>query len=197
MRVFIIRHGETTGDVESRYGGWYDDDLSPKGIEQSRMLANHLRGRSIEVIFHSPLKRAEQTARILSKVLHIPLVVEPDIKERNNYGILTGLTKEEAHARFPDEVTKLQGYDHAVKGSEPYSSFKRRILRGFSKINSKSYKSIALVTHGGPIYCLVREVLKLGEFRRLGDCAYLEIEINLPRVKLLRMHNAELSDAKS
>lgn len=34
MKIYLVRHGETTGDVEDRYGGWYDDHLTDRGKEQ-------------------------------------------------------------------------------------------------------------------------------------------------------------------
>lgn len=34
MKIFLIRYGETTGDVEDRYGGWYDDHLTKRDLEK-------------------------------------------------------------------------------------------------------------------------------------------------------------------
>jgi broad specificity phosphatase PhoE len=62
MKIFFIRHGETTGDVENLYGGIYDDHLSPKGRDQAQRLAIVLKDKGIERIFSSPLIRAKETA---------------------------------------------------------------------------------------------------------------------------------------
>ena len=64
MKIFLIRHGETTGDIEDRYGGDYDDHLSEKGKQQSKELAEKLKNKGIELIFHSPRIRATETATI-------------------------------------------------------------------------------------------------------------------------------------
>ena len=51
MKIFLIRHGETTSDVEDRYGGDYDDHLTEKGEQQSEELAEILKDKNIQVIF--------------------------------------------------------------------------------------------------------------------------------------------------
>ncbi len=63
MHIIVIRHGQTTGDVEDRYGGAYDDALSPEGEAQVRQLAEELAGKGMQQIYTSPLQRAEQTAQ--------------------------------------------------------------------------------------------------------------------------------------
>ena len=74
MRLIFIRHGETTGDIEDRYGGAYDDLLSPCGEEQVRQLADELAASGIEKIFSSPLRRAQQTAQGLAKKVGCPIL---------------------------------------------------------------------------------------------------------------------------
>ncbi len=69
MKIYLVRHGETTGDVEDRFDGAYDDHLSPKGKQQSGKLVNKLENKNIEIIYHSPLIRATETAEILSEKL--------------------------------------------------------------------------------------------------------------------------------
>ena len=62
MKIYLIRHGQTTGDVEDRYGGAYDDDN--KRWQDSTELGDKLMIR-YSGPFCSPLKRAQQTAEIL------------------------------------------------------------------------------------------------------------------------------------
>ncbi|MBI4020340.1 MAG: histidine phosphatase family protein [Candidatus Aenigmarchaeota archaeon] len=51
MKIYLIRHGETTGDVEDRYGGDYDDHLTRKGKQQSINLSRRLSNKDVEIIF--------------------------------------------------------------------------------------------------------------------------------------------------
>ncbi|MBN1503185.1 histidine phosphatase family protein [Candidatus Woesearchaeota archaeon] len=195
MKIFLIRHGQTTGDIEDRYGGEYDDNLTDKGIMQSKKLANLLKDKGIEIIFHSPKKRAVQTAKIIGDILKAQYKAVDGIRERNCYGILSGLTKQEAKDKFPEEVAKLTTYfGHNVTDSEDYDSFKQRIIKNFDQLFSVNYKTISIVTHGGPIMCFVREVLKSGDFEYLGDCAYLELEKRENSISIIKLWNSKLKN---
>ena len=82
---------------------------------------------------------------------------------------------------------------HDVKNSEDYDSFKQRVISAFKSIMLNSeFDSIAIISHGGPISCFVREYLKLGEFEKLGDCAILELENKNNELTLISLDNAEL-----
>ena len=196
MKIYLIRHGETTGDVENRYGGDYDDHLSFKGKAQCAELAKKLKNKGIEIIYHSPKIRAKETAQILNKLLGVKLESVQDLRERNNYGILTGLVKSEAKEKYPKEAEKLEKSKiyHDVKSSEDYNSFKKRIINVFEKVSKNNYNVIAILTHGGPISCIIREALNLGEFEFLGDCAILEIEKTGPKLELIKLENASLKN---
>lgn len=195
MKIYLIRHGETTGDLEGRFGGDYDDHLSENGWKQVRELASKLEDKSIELIYHSPRIRAIQTAKKLEKTVKCPLRQVEDIRERNGYGILTGLTKIEAKERYPEEIEKLEkhGFYHDVTNSESYDDFKERVLRVFKSIlDDNNPKNIAIVSHGGIIRCFVKEYLRIGELVKLGDCAILELEYNSGKLEVINMHNAAL-----
>lgn len=175
MIIYLLRHGETTGDVEDRYGGDYDDHLSNKGLKQSENLSEKLDKKGIEVIYVSPRIRAIETAKIINKSLGVKLEVVDDLRERNNYGVLTGLTKSEAKTKHPKEVSELEkGIRHGVKGSEEYEPFKERVTRVFGDITKANQKTVAILTHGGVIRCIIREILTFGELEKLGDCAIIE-----------------------
>jgi broad specificity phosphatase PhoE len=195
MKIYLIRHGRTTGDDEDRYGGDYDDHLTEKGKQQSQGLADKLKGKGIEIIYHSSRIRATETSQILSKNLGLELKVVPDLRERNHYGVLTGLVKSEAKEKYPSEVQKLADnpLHHHVEESEAYSPFKERVTKAFVEVTSDdAYSTIAIISHGGPIKCIIREVLKAGELKDLNDCAILEIDRIDGRYKLVSMDGAEL-----
>jgi len=194
MIIYLIRHGETTGDIEDRYGGDYDDNLSLKGIKESKDLAKKLKKKSIQFIYVSPRVRAIETASIVNKVLNVRLSIFDDLRERNNYGILTGLIKSEAKKRYPEEVEELEkGHHHKVKNSENYERFKKRIVSAFKRITrDDKYSTIAIITHGGPIRCIVRDVLKKGELEEnLKDCAILTINKEKGKLSLLKLDGAK------
>jgi 2,3-bisphosphoglycerate-dependent phosphoglycerate mutase len=177
MKIFFIRHGETTGDVENLYGGDYDDHLSEKGKQQSLDLARNLSNKGIEVIYSSPLIRAQETSRALSNQLSCEIITIPDLKERNQYGILTGMNKNEAKEKFPKEVKLLKDKLNTIEKAESYENFIERLKEAFNDIVIENkYNCIAIVAHGGPFRVLFREILKWGEINNLGDCAFVELE---------------------
>ncbi len=182
MKIFFIRHGETTGDVEDRYGGDYDDHLTEKGREQSRQLAKQLKDRGVQLVLSSPLIRAKETAGILKETLGDWCVhaVRPEFRERNQYGILTGMTKAEAKEQHSEAVEALKDYKNTIDGAESYDDFAARIQQGFvglvSTMEHSPAKTIAVVWHGGPMRALFRSVLKYGELKEIGDCAFVELE---------------------
>jgi len=186
MKIYLIRHGESTSDVENRYGGDYDDYLTENGKAQARKLADELAGKGIEIIFLSPRHRAKETAQILKEKLKCELKFVDDIRERNNYGILTGMKKSEAKEKYPDQVELLKSTYNTVKDGESYEHFKGRIISSFNKIISSKYKTIAIVTHGGPIRCIFREILRLGEIKELKDCHVFELEKKREKLVLIR-----------
>jgi len=190
MKIFLIRHGQTTGDVEDRYGGDYDDHLTKLGKTQAKGLAKNLKNKKIEIIFHSPLIRAKETTKILNEELNVKTKELKELKERNNYGVLTGLEKSRAVKLHPEEVDKINKnkIHHDVKNSESYKEFKERINHVYTSLEKQNYNVIAVITHGGVISTIVREILKLGEFKKLGDCGYIEIDDK----KLVSLENAEL-----
>jgi len=171
MNIYLVRHGQTTGDLENRYGGDYDDHLTELGKQQSAEVAGKLASAGIEVIFCSPKIRAQETAQIISGVIPVPLQVIEDFRERNRYGVLTGLTKDEAAQKFPDQVELLSDEHSTVANGEDYESFGQRVRGALQTIDTGEYSTVAVVTHGGPIRYIFREILKKGEIE-IGDCAY-------------------------
>jgi len=179
MKILFIRHGETTGDVENRYGGDYDDHLSPKGQEQSKNLAEILKGKGIEVIFASPLIRAQETAQAVAGQAGCEVVAKQDLKERNQYGILTGMNKDEVKEKYSELVEALKDRLNTIEGAESYEDFSERIASEFNKIVKEGEEEkgvIAIVSHGGPFRVLFRDILKWGELKEIGDCAFVELE---------------------
>jgi broad specificity phosphatase PhoE len=190
MKIYLMRHGQTTGDLEDRYGGDYDDHLTDEGRKQAEELAQKLSGRNIEIIFHSPLLRAQETAHILVESLKIPKMEIESLRERNAYGILTGMVKAEAREKYPNQVELLKDPHNTVQGGEEYEVFRKRILGQFEKLANGNYQTIGVVTHGGPIYCFFREIVGEGELKHLGDCAIIELEYQTGQFELISMDSA-------
>lgn len=191
MKIYLIRHGQTTGDIEDRFGGDYDDHLTELGQAQAKELTIKLHDLGIERIYHSPRIRAVETARIVNETTGIPLKEDKDLRERNAYGILTGKIKSEAKEKYPKLIEELKNPKATIEGAEPYSEFKSRVTNVFNKLAQVEHDSIAIITHGGVISCFLREVIGR-ERKTLNDCAIIEVEVNGNNFTIVRSEGLEL-----
>ncbi len=175
MKLYLIRHGETTGDIEDRYGGAYDDHLTEKGENQLQTTAERLRGTAIDCIYHSPLNRAVESAHILNEVLGTELKVVDGLKERD-YGVLSGLTKAEAIERYPEAVAAHKDPANTDPGGEPQLDFIRRVQDAFATIHTAAKESVAIVAHGGSLKVILK-LLNQPLPETIGDGEIIEINI--------------------
>ncbi len=177
MHIYFIRHGQTTGDIEDRYGGDYDDHLTELGRKQAEELAEKLKDKGIEAILSSPLIRARETSEILAKRLECSVMVKQHLKERNMYGVLTGMKKEEAKKLHPELVELVKDRMHTVAGAETYEEFSNRIQLVVREMSRDTrYECLAVVFHAGPIKVLFRDIMKKGGIGDVGDCGFAECE---------------------
>lgn len=175
MRILLIRHGETTGDLEDRYGGWYDDHLTETGHAQLQKTATQLTGQPVEVIYTSTLIRAKESAAIINEVLDASVIELDDLRERN-YGVLGGLTKTEALEQMPGVVAAHQDPSTTDPEGEPQAVFIERVVAAFSDISSQDYELVVIVSHGGPIKAILRHLgLPLPD--SIGDGEIIEVTI--------------------
>src|SRR5438045_3881225 len=98
-RLYLIRHGEVEASYHRKFGGRLDMDLSDLGHEQSRALADYLKGVSFDAVYASPMKRVRQTLQpLLPHLKTVPVVIN-DLREVD-FGCWTGLGWEEVLDQF-------------------------------------------------------------------------------------------------
>ncbi|HEX5447849.1 MAG TPA: histidine phosphatase family protein [Candidatus Saccharimonadales bacterium] len=192
MLVYLVRHGQTTGDVQGRYGGDYDDHLTELGKRQSADAAKKLSVSAIEIIYCSPKIRAQETAGIIKEAINAPLVTVPGFRERNRYGALSGLTETEATQKYPDQVRMLNDEQKTIAGGEDYESFGQRIRDALKKIDTGEHQVVAIITHGGPIRYIFREFLKEDGIK-IGDCAFVKLKLENGKFAVLELDGIKLN----
>jgi 2,3-bisphosphoglycerate-dependent phosphoglycerate mutase len=106
IRLVLLRHGESTWNLENRFTGWTDVDLTSKGIEEAHEAGRLLRegGYTFDVAYTSLLKRAIRTLWITMDemdLMWIPVHRSWRLNERH-YGALQGLNKAETAAKYGD-----------------------------------------------------------------------------------------------
>ena len=136
MKLVLIRHGESAWNLENRFTGWKDVDLSPKGVEEAKAAGKSLKemGLVFDVAYTSYLKRAIKTLNIVLEEmdeLYIPVYKSWRLNERH-YGALQGLNKAETAKKYGDEQVHIwrRSFDVAPplidKNSEYYPKLDRR-----------------------------------------------------------------------
>jgi probable phosphoglycerate mutase len=161
--LLVVRHGETAWNVEGRIQGHRDSPLTPAGVAQARAVAERLRGERLSALFGSDLGRAVETARHVADATRLALRLHPGLRERA-YGVFEGLTWEEIERTWPEDFARARARDpeHVVPAGESAARFRERVLATLARIAASSAgKRIAIVTHGGVLDVLYREVRKL------------------------------------
>jgi len=106
-KLVLIRHGESTWNLENRFTGWTDVDLTDTGVEQAKQAGRLLKaeGYDFDVAYTSVLKRATRTLWHTLDELDrtwLPVVHSWRLNERH-YGGLQGLNKAETAKKYGDE----------------------------------------------------------------------------------------------
>jgi 2,3-bisphosphoglycerate-dependent phosphoglycerate mutase len=109
--LVLLRHGESAWNLENRFTGWTDVDLTPKGTQEAKEAARLLKegGYGFDVAFTSVLKRAIRTLWIVlddMDLMWIPVHRNWRLNERH-YGALQGLNKAETAAKYGDKQVKI------------------------------------------------------------------------------------------
>ena len=154
MKVFLIRHGSTAGNLEHRYVGKTDEELTQEAVQELRLV----RGRCPvpKMVFVSPLKRCCQTAGILFPEME--KVVLSDLRECDfgefEYRNYQELQRNADYQRWIDSGGTL-----AFPGGESREEFCDRCCRAFlegcRQAEEKSCESAAFVVHGGTIMAVL------------------------------------------
>lgn len=141
----MVRHGESQWNLENRFTGWTDVDLSPKGVEEAKRAGALLKkaGITYDWAFTSVLRRAIKTLHLLADEAGLAWVGESRswrLNERH-YGALQGLNKAETAKKYGDEQVRIwrrsfdvappmleDGDERSPRGEKMYSDIDRRVL---------------------------------------------------------------------
>jgi 2,3-bisphosphoglycerate-dependent phosphoglycerate mutase len=144
-QLLLVRHGETDWNAAGRLQGHTDRPLSDYGREQARRLADDLAGEEFDAIYASDLARARETAEIVGTQLNLPILLDPDLREKN-WGSWEGLTS-----------TERLAIDLVGESTEEHQ---RRMLDALGRIAAEHPDGRALVvTHGGSMRRVQTEAL--------------------------------------
>jgi len=160
-KLYLIRHGQSAGNAEGRFGGHGPTPLSDLGQEQAERTANLLVSEGIDVIYSSDLPRAIQTAAPLATKLHLEIKATPAFRERH-VGVLQGLTFDESKEQYPDDYYALvsRKVNHVISGGESYRQLLKRASNTLRNIlRDHKGQRIAIFSHTGVICFLSLDMM--------------------------------------
>ena len=165
--LVLLRHGQSQWNLENRFTGFHDIDLSPLGEEEAQDAGRRLKkaGIAFDRVFTSTLKRANRTAEIalgeagqgdLLKVM----VRHDDLRERD-YGDLTGLNKDETRSKFGEEQVHIwrRSYDVPPPGGECLKDVVEKRVRPYFEAEIKPLlekgENILIAAHGNSLRAML------------------------------------------
>jgi len=146
MKIFTVRHGQTTWNSEKRIQGQIDIPLDEAGIEQAHKLGKRLAGEQIEAVYTSDLLRAAQTAEIINSYVKTELVKTEALREIS-FGIFEG----RIYPEIADEIDRYRNANQAVPGGEHIDDFFRRVQDCISAAIAKHSGNLIFVGHHGTV----------------------------------------------
>lgn len=160
-RLYFVRHGQSAGNAEGRFGGHSPTPLSELGRHQAELTAQALSKEKISVIYSSDLFRAVETAKPLANLLNLEIYATPNFRERH-VGVLEGLTFDEARKEYPKDYYALvhRKLAHVITNGESYSQLLDRTTNFLYEILRDNYgQRIAIFSHTGTICFLTLYLL--------------------------------------
>jgi alpha-ribazole phosphatase len=158
VKLFLIRHGQTSWNVEGRYQGYHDIELNQVGIKQAKLAEKYLSRVEFANIYSSPLKRTLYTAETINGRRNLNIKVREDLKEMN-FGKWEGMKFADIDEKYhKDYHTWLEDpYNNRPTGGENFKEITERTTTEVGRIVSENAdgSSVAVITHGGVILSLL------------------------------------------
>lgn len=186
MRLILVRHGATDWNQQRRVQGLSNLGLNETGRGQAEALARALKDVKVDAIYASPLRRAQETARAISRFHQVEVVTLDGLKELD-VGEVDGLTYEEMMIRHSEFFTKWMADFTSVRlpGGGTVPELRDQCCAAIQEIVKKQQpviggkkcdegeKVVVAVTHFFPIMCIICNTLGLD----LSYCRRLRLDV--------------------
>jgi 2,3-bisphosphoglycerate-dependent phosphoglycerate mutase len=184
----LIRHGQSTYNLENRFTGNLDVPLTPLGEDEAREAGEKIHNLVFNRAYTSMLKRAQVSLSIILKEIHqtdIPIVMSAALDERM-YGSLQGLNKAETAAQYGDDQVEMWRRSYAVRppnGESLEDTFNRTVPYFKLEIEPKlkAHENILIVAHGNSLRALMMYLEHIDQ----EAIALLNIPTGTPRLYTL------------
>ncbi|MFD5433282.1 histidine phosphatase family protein [Kitasatospora sp. NPDC127067] len=196
-RIVFWRHGQTSWNLESRFQGTTDIELTGQGVLQAQRAARLLSGLRPDLLISSDLKRARRTAAELAEVTGLDVQHHEGLRE-TFAGSWQGLTNAEIRERFPEEYEAWAAGEPVRRGgggelaTEVADRSVPVVLEAVGKLPENG--TLVVVSHGGTIRTMLGRLLELEpsqweRFGGLSNCCWSVLGLGTRGWRLLE-HNA-------
>lgn len=162
-KVILIRHGQTVWNLEMKYQGHTDIELTARGLRQASLVAERLKEYEISAVYSSDLTRATKTAEYIANQYGLPVNISQDFRELC-FGEWEGLTYDGIQERWSGTMKELFQHpaDIRIPGGETFQELQERATHGLSQvIKQHAGQTVAIVSHGGTIRTLFCSILNI------------------------------------
>ena len=177
LNLYVVRHGQTDWNIQTRMQGRTDIPLNSTGIKQAQETALALKDIPIDFIISSPLKRALDTANYINFYKNVPILIDERIIERS-FGELEGKTKDDL-SNFHVTINELLDYslNYSIYNIENIHNLFMRTELFINEIkNTNADKNILISTHNGVAQTLDIILNKLPKTTNLLDVSFKNCE---------------------
>lgn len=162
MKIYLVRHGQSEGNLRDLWYGSTDLPLTDLGREQAREAGEKLREVPFAACYVSPLSRARETAELVLAGRDVPVTIVPDLREQH-MGLLETMTVDDICREMPDLYAEMQhDWLHAdpPEGESFANSLAPRVAAALDAIVAKG-EDCLIVAHNGPLTFAVAHLLQL------------------------------------
>ena len=208
IKLVLVRHGQSVWNLENKFTGWTDVDLSENGIIEAHKAGKLLKekGYTFDKAYTSVLKRANDTLYYILEELQerdIPISYSYKLNERH-YGALQGLNKDETRDKYGEEQVKLwrrsydvtppdlssddprylsmlENYQEYVPHTECLKDTIERVIPYWNEVivpSLKENKKVIIVAHGNSLRGLIKYLDNISD----SDIVNLEIPTGVPLI---------------
>ncbi len=163
LRIILLRHGETNWNIEGRFQGQIDTDLSERGLAQGEMVAKALEHTPIDLAISSPLKRSYITCKLAADLHGLRVIRDKRLTEIS-HGLWEGVQAEDIKKTYGEELALWHSHPEQVQMPEGESleDVRVRVREAFDEY-AKLYdgKTVLVAAHDAVNKAILCDLLGL------------------------------------
>ena len=195
MRLVLVRHGESEGNVGNPFEG-PEPHLTERGRRQARYAGERAKQRPYHALYTSPMSRALETACALAEATGLEPIVRVELAEHRELPEFRGFPRSFLEQRYPgitlpEECTEEGWWAGHPEEEEVLYQRARRAADGLRERHGATEDRVLLVTHGGFGSALLSVFMGMppcGYMRFwLGNCSYSVLDVNQEGARLYKV----------